>query len=360
MSDYTLDIRNILIQTEILFRESSSLFTIQCLHPNHPDKKKRDMKIYKSSGIAHCFACKYDVHISQIAREHGAYYSRKNGKEYTPKTMKQQLDEFTGLRMPNGFTSFVDPIEELEITKDMLRIFNIGYCRYGFGDLASIIKCTDCLYNKWIDNRSSKCEFALGRMMTPITGSKKIYSIESRDLTKLAEKKVLYPVGSRVSYTIFNYDNLSRYSPLFVVEGIKSCMKIYKYINKNCTAIFSNSLKGTQGELIKEFKHVILIPDIGRAGEDTIQDFRKLGLNRLDIVKLPVVLLCKSCDYRFRGYKGDICPKCGLNDTNFCDAFDFEPKTIQNALGMRTSIRRRESLIKNKPILKNVVNLRSK
>lgn len=312
---------------KIPYREKVRYYEVKCPSGKHIDKNP-SLLIYKDSLVCHCFVCNYHKSVEQ-------YVEDVRKIKVDPITIEKvhnlksevKLKEVVKVELPVGFAPLTSEIPGLKIYKDTIKHFNIGYCKVGYKGKISD-KCFNCFFykhgDKWVRDKKS-CYFAKGRVMTPITYNDTLLSIESRDLSGLASKKVLYPNGSRAHDTIFNYQNLDINKPLFVVEGIKSTIRIWNDIDKNVTAIFSNRIKSSQGVLLKQFKSIILIPDNGSAGNETEFDFKKLGIYDLKVVKLPEIVLCKTCLNKFRGSeKLDICPKCKSSRVSYCDVFDFD------------------------------------
>jgi hypothetical protein len=336
----------------VKYKESSRFFTIRCVNPSHPDKAGRDMKFYKDSGVAYCFACKTTLTIKDFAKQFNVPFS--SPKEVSRKSKEiPGLSKYEGVSFPLGYSLWTGGHSPLHISKEMVSVFNIGYCNYGFDKKVDLRRCSGCPCSNWISS-DGFCNFAQTRIMTPIVREGKLLSIESRDLSGLHDKKVVYPSNSRPSFTIFNYDKLDKSQPLYVVEGIKSCMRLYEGISKNSTAIFSNRLKGDQGSLIKQFKEVVLIPDVDRAGAETVKDFIDLRVENLGVVSLPTVSLCKNCKGEFKIDKSEVCPSCKEPSLSYKDAFDYTLRELDFYIKKRRIIRRRT--IDNK--LERVYNIR--
>ena len=84
----------------------------------------------------------------------------------------------------------------------------------------------------------------------------------------LLSPKVKYEVGSRITETIWNIDNLNFNEDLYICEGIGGIAKIYQYISKNCTCTFGSNVSEYQIEYLQKFKkRVVLIPDNDEAGQ---------------------------------------------------------------------------------------------
>jgi len=332
-----IDIAGILTTIGEPYEEKDQYFEVEC--PNHHPNSK--LKIYKDSAWCHCFhgSCGYSVSFGQYVK--GVNPRVRVPNNQTPKKTKHPQRLI--VKLPLGYTKWPDPYDDLKITRKAIDTFNIGYCKNGFKDTVGT-SCEGCYFfdldkqrRRWITDWGT-CSFARGRIMTPITSKGDLYSIESRDVTGQALKKVVYPHLSKTSLTIFNYDKLDRSKPLMVVEGIKSAIRIWEDISKNVTAIFSNRLKGDQAEILKEFEHIVLIPDLGESGKATIEDFDKLGVHKLDVVIIPTLVLCKDCGTKCRGdEKKDVCPECQGDRVSYGDAFDIGTDTLTRLITIRKS-----------------------
>lgn len=359
IKDFSPLIREVLSSAGVWSKEGPKFFTVYCYSPDHNDQGNPNMRVYKSSGLGHCYRCGVTIHILKLAKDKGikttvlapAFVPK-------PKEFKQEIEDYKGMPFPVGYTIFDQEIPQLSLSKETVKDFDIGYCKYGLDGTIELAKCESCSYNNWVPKScedcghkvwgsspkvcpeckspnikyGDMCEFAAGRVMTPIHFNDLLCAIESRDITKLAYKKVVYPTNSKISFTIFNNNRLKRDKPLYVVEGIKSALKLYQILSKNVTAIFSNLLKGNQPAILRSFKHIILIPDEGAAGDQTITSFRELKIPCLDVVKLPTIPICKDCGSKFRGDLSKPCPSCDSSNLTYCDAFDFSIDVIQRAI----------------------------
>ena len=96
------------------------------------------------------------------------------------------------------------------------------------------------------------------------------------DLIKyLLQPKVKYVPNSQAYRTLFNIDNLKFNETLYLVEGTGSLSKIWTFISKNCTCVFGSKIDIEQIELLKKFKHIVIIPDNDLAGYMMIKDLNK-------------------------------------------------------------------------------------
>lgn len=125
----------------------------------------------------------------------------------------------------------------------------------------------------------------VNRLCIPVYHDNKLVSIEGRDITGKAKRKVLYPRKASVS-TLFNYANLDPLEPLVVVEGLMDLVKIWLYITKNVTTPFGVYLTDTQEILFKNFKKIILFPDDDQGGEALIKKFDEFYPYEFEIAKV--------------------------------------------------------------------------
>lgn len=94
------------------------------------------------------------------------------------------------------------------------------------------------------------------------------------NIVYLMQRKCLYPYGFNVNKTIYNIDNLDRTKPLIMREGITGIAKIWYYISKNVTALFGADVTH-QKEILNQFQHLILIPDMDDAGDIMVSNMAR-------------------------------------------------------------------------------------
>jgi hypothetical protein len=246
------------------------------------------------------------------------------------KSYEEMFKEFEGLLYPPTYTKFTgEDLERFSVSAELIESNSIGFCSNGFDTgIKDPTLCQKCEYRSWINPRHNTCGFAMARMMTPITREGKLLSLESRDMVGMSSKKVIYPRGSKISYTIYDVDKLDVDKPLIVVEGVKSANKIKTTYWPNTTAIFSNLLKGCQADLIKRFKRVILIPDNGEPGDATITAFQSLELKDFRFARVPEFTICKDCNSLLRTGPKVPCGVCGSTNTDYGDVFDIDKATL--------------------------------
>lgn len=106
-----------------------------------------------------------------------------------------------------------------------------------------------------------------------------ILSYEGRDITRQDEKKCLYPFGSKIGYSIFDYSNLEYEKPLILVEGIMDVLKVRKVIKQinpdfQISSAFGIELTSFQKEILKKFNRIISFLDPDKGGERGIENLK--------------------------------------------------------------------------------------
>lgn len=130
------------------------------------------------------------------------------------------------------------------------------------------------------------------RLIIPIKEKNKIVSIEGRDLTgkSLVDKsyrKCIYPRKSSVN-TLYQVYDLDWEKPIYAVEGLMDLAILRKYPElQNSTTVFGAGITERQLFFIKQMKQFIYIPDNDKAGNDTLDFFRKKKLSNVYYLKVP-------------------------------------------------------------------------
>jgi len=349
MDDLSPYILKYLEENHIEYKEKERYFLIQCVNPLHDDRNP-SMIIYKNSGTGICSSCNHRIYIKGDNKSNTEYYKKRLKFDVVK---KRTIFREVSIELPPEYIIIDQGFPDYQVTPEMAKELKIGFCANGYLSRPKKEVCDKCSLNDFYYSDSGSCFFARQRMMTPIFHNGELFSIESRDLTRKSKKKILYPKGSQAHNTIFNYENLKFDEILYVVEGIKSCMSLYKNISKNSTAIFSNRLKGQQRNLIRNFKKIVLIPDHGVAGDVTVDEFRGLDIPELWILRLPKMLVCKKCKSKFRQTNLKECLSCGSEDLGFADLFDMDVNTVKSLV--YNKILKVESTSVNRKNLDNLI-----
>jgi DNA primase len=263
-----MDINNIaeiLKQCGIDYKEKSNYFIFQCLNPTHDDHDP-SMRLYASSGIAHCFSCGYNLHINQI-------YKKFLGKDLDLNKYKYDYNKVKTKKVKEKV------IGKIIVQGEILSIYNNDQA-YQYAKLKGLSKEFVEFFNvKSIKMGTMQVEGykeikLYNRLLFPIEENHKIVSIEARDYTGRSSKKLLYPEGSSVS-SLYGIDYLDFSKPLNLVEGIKSLWKVWS-IDHNSTSKFNNLLRDKQRELLVKFPEITLLPDNDEAGTKLLNDLADL------------------------------------------------------------------------------------
>jgi DNA primase len=323
------------VLTELKINYRSHVRYIEVICPSHEDHHP-SLKIWRN-GWAHCYVCGYSKPFSVVVKDLKSEGYKQVDFRKVVYTKSNDKKDYKPFEYPLGYKKFEGEVPELCINKEMIDIFNIGYCSNGFRTKVGRY-CKGCYFNdknsdenRWV-TKYNYCNFARNRIMIPVTMGGRLYSIESRDLSGKAYKKVIYPNNSRISRAIFNRDNLNPDEPVFIVEGIKGALRFWRDFNRNVTAIFSNRLKGDQTRILSSYSRYVIVPDLGEAGEMMIEDIIRIAKDVTPVMRFPKVLLCKNCGKEYRGEeKKDICPNCKGDKVGFKDVFDFKISQIKES-----------------------------
>ena len=132
------------------------------------------------------------------------------------------------------------------------------------------------------------------RAIIPIKDANgKMFSFEARDLTKLAEKKALYPLHSKTSLALYNLHRAKKEKWVIITEGIMDALYLQQH-GWNTIATFGVGISEKQEELIcKYFDEVYFAYDSDIAGKKAlIKAGKKLSL----YLQVYVIILPKGKD----------------------------------------------------------------
>lgn len=269
-----IDLLSLLTQNGVEYTDHGHYVKIQCINPAHEDKTP-SMTILKDNGFAKCWSCGATYSYGQLVYALTGAPPFKNTEEAYSASFKNTLSKnkiikkdfrkkerkliMKGqLRNPLSNKEVMDFLDSIYINKEIIREFRIQYMLKGSMTFIKTDKMTP-IYN---------------RICIPLYENKQIVNYECRDFTGKGKPKVLYPKGGK-SDILFNYDNLDFEKPLYIVEGIKSALRIYSLGYKNVTATLGASLGKNQIQLIRKMEQPILFPDNDRAGHNMVEQFEK-------------------------------------------------------------------------------------
>lgn len=268
-----IDVIGLLQSQGIPFTDHGHYVKIKCINKAHEDNTP-SMTILKDSGFARCWSCgaKYSygqlvyalTGASPFKNEQDKYSFRFNNNLITVSTRKTFRKKERALTM-NGVLK--DPLPNREVMsflnsisvdEQTIKDFNIKYMLSGGMSFIKENKKTP-IYN---------------RICIPLYENEKLVNYECRDFTGKGKPKVLYPKGGK-SDILFNFHNLDLSKPIFIVEGIKSALRIYKHFTKNVTATLGASIGKNQIQLINKMKYPIIFPDNDKAGYQMLEQIQK-------------------------------------------------------------------------------------
>ena len=110
----------------------------------------------------------------------------------------------------------------------------------------------------------------------------KCFGWEARRLIKELEPKTLQPKGCKITRVLLNDYALDRNEPLILVEGFPDLARIWSYISKNVSCLWTSKIYNSgvinQLKIINQFKEVIILGDNDEAGRNLEADAR----NKID------------------------------------------------------------------------------
>jgi DNA primase len=256
--------------------------------PYHEDKTP-SMFISKSKGIYNCFSCGRSGTIGQL------FYDLTGSSLY--KTLGIDVDEFSDFSVNYSQKSFEQdysktPKNDLKITEGELIPLqnNSEIIRYLRKRGISYEIAEKMEFSKF-DKVKIGENYYYNRLMIPITEKGQMLSCEMRDMTGKSMKKVLYPKGSTLN-TLYDLDNLSKDSELYIVEGLMDLAVLRSDpFFSNSTTIFGSNLTRRQLYLLDQFNKITFIPDNDKAGESTI----KKALEHINYKKIMVLKVPSAC-----------------------------------------------------------------
>jgi DNA primase len=262
-----INVETLLQENGIDYHDHGHYVKIHCINPAHDDAHP-SMTILKESGFARCWSCgatyKYGQLVYHLTGK--APFSNKNKYSFrfnttlnTPvkktfKKVERKLRIEGRLDNPHSNPEVMKFLRQLSITDNMIQQFYITYMIKGSMAFIETEKITP-IYN---------------RVCIPLYEGDHIVNVECRDFTGRGKPKVLYPKGAK-SDILFNINNLDFVQPLYIVEGIKSALRIYSLGYTNVTATLGATIGKNQARLINSMRYPIIFPDNDDAGKGMIR-----------------------------------------------------------------------------------------
>lgn len=264
-----IDVIELLTSQGIDFSDHGHYLKFKCINPAHEDATP-SMTVLKESGYARCWSCGARYSYGQLVyaltgnppfkTEQDKYSFRFNNSLVTVSkrtTFKKKERKFTmsgELKDPFKNKEVMKYLHSIGVSDQTIQDFDIKYMLKGSMSFIEDSKSTP-VYN---------------RICIPLYEDNKIVNYECRDFTGKGRPKVLYPKGGK-SDILFNKAGLDFDRPLYIVEGIKSALRLYSLGWKNTTAVLGASVGRNQLYLINQMKHPIIFPDNDTAGWEMVK-----------------------------------------------------------------------------------------
>jgi DNA primase len=284
------EILSIVHKLGIQYEDKGNYIKFKCVNEVHNDTHP-SMTMLKNNGYCKCWSCgvTYNFYAFVTKLSNGDYSRYIKDEKTLTRLFNQTLDEPTTLVMnkeepkrkmkvqqgylynPIRSTKVLDYLRRIHVNETMIEEFDIRYT-----EKASI---------SFSNGRGT---FITNRICIPIIEQNKIVNMECRDYTEEQNLKVIYPKGSKAD-VLWNWESIQLNKPVYVVEGIKSAFRIYKYVSKNVVATLGSALGNNQKKLLNKIKSLILFPDNDDAGRSMINQINKFYDYDYFIVFMPKV-----------------------------------------------------------------------
>jgi len=273
----TTEILSIVRELGIQFEDKGKYIKFRCINQNHRDRNP-SMTMLKNNGYCKCWSCgaTYNFYAFVTKLSNGNYSKYIKSDEVLSRLFNQTLGQnqliaekkqlkkelrISGGRLYNPLSNsqVLTYLKKINVNKEMIDEFDIRYTNKAYISFSK---------------ENKKGTFIKDRICIPLLENGEIVNMECRDYTEEQKLKVIYPKGSKADI-LWNWDGISLRKPLYVVEGIKSAFRIWRYISKNVVATLGSSLGTGQKKLLSKVKNLILFPDNDDAGRSMITQINK-------------------------------------------------------------------------------------
>lgn len=280
------EIKNLLNSLNIDYEDKGNYFKFHCINPDHVDKNP-SMTMLKNNGYCRCWSCgdSYSLYefVKMFGEDYNTYFKKENvlSRKFKNELIITEKNYFTKpkreFKILDGRlleiiknTKTYDYLKSINVNDEMIEYFNIKYSEYAVITFASNGKATR-IYN---------------RILVPILENGEIVNMECRDYTKNQSHKVIYPSGSKAD-VVWNFDQIDHSKPIYVVEGIKSAFRIWRYVTPNVVATLGSGIGKNQKKVLQNCKNIILFPDNDEAGKSMINQFESFMNHSFKIIFMP-------------------------------------------------------------------------
>lgn len=260
---------------------------IKCHCPYHRDRNP-SMYINLKTGLFHCFQCGAGGMIETLTKDLTGtpLHTLLNIKNDEFASYAQQ---FVYTEIDSGTLTSLDHIS-ITMHGDIRPIETSGMAVSYLRNRGILLRVANDMGMKVAVNAAINGTRFINRLLIPVEEGGKLISVEGRDLTRNSSPKVLYPKGSTVN-SLFQMDRLDRTKPLYVVEGVMDLAILRSHSQfANSTSMFGANITHRQTILLKEFEHIIVIPDNDDAGRNMVDTLRSRISGRVEVLPVPRVL----------------------------------------------------------------------
>ena len=241
--------------------------------PYHQEKTP-SLSISLEKGIFHCFGCGEKGTIAKLFKDKtsldpyqflglnpiesvsfSGVYTRKPPVPLFARVPEEVTDSFIDLN-----NKAVAYIKSRGISMRVLTSLGARYAPIG----------TRYIYDP--HPTEAKTQYLGDRLMIPLYFNHKLVNYEGRDVSG-QQTKCVY-LKNHSSDFLFRYDDLCKDKPLFVFEGVMDAILLLDSnleALQNVTCLFGAGIAPYQLTLLKEFKHLVVVPDNDPAGDKLVE-----------------------------------------------------------------------------------------
>ena len=260
-----MNVEELLLQQNIMFKKAGQRFTIRCLSPEHEDRNP-SMSIDSITGAMHCFSCGFGKG-STIFKHFGIANNMRDTRVLKVLKLISNI-KAPEIQLPSGLIPFEGPFRNIS---------NDAYKAHG----------AFTSFNEFKD-----------RVAFPIRSpSGTLKAIISRHQhSNVGDRYIQYPANVFIPFYPLN--PVVEHSSVIIVEGIFDYLNLYDKGVKNCIAIVGVDTSESRMQQIAStlaLKHVTRIiigtdnDDAGRSAANRLKD----GLSK----RFPLVEIINPADY---------------------------------------------------------------
>jgi len=272
-----LDVAKLLEHIGIEYKETGSDYRVKCWHH---DEKIPSMSIHKDGGYFYCFSCQRSGNLFSLLKYHldlegvEALKFLSTYESGTEDSVTAEQEKFAELK--NRFRSRVEGRQTLRVVVDLPEHEPAVNNYY----LENIRGFTPQEIRDWGMGVVQEEPYK-GWILIPIYANGILRSYFLRSTMKNRKRYGKFPRKD----VLFGIDTAcDRESPIYLVEGIFDMIYLRR-AGVQAVAALSNRLYREQVEVLKEFRHVVVVPDndTNNAGLNLVRDTFNYLFNSCDI-----------------------------------------------------------------------------